>query len=279
MLTRIRRVSIIILILSTFTCFCFAQTHSLKPQWNEYKSDHFIVHYHPDIPNKYIREFTRKCERYYCLLTERLGLRRFDYWTWEDRARIFIYESRQEYTEGRGRPEWSMASVRIRKKFIDTFYFEEGFFDIVLPHELTHIILREIIGSKTKVPLWFEEGVACANENDCYVKYLLLVKGFLDEEAYIPIPEIEKMDKLSAESQAIFYPIAASVVIFLLEDYKKEHFVQLCRKLRDGNTFYKTMDKIYGIKDAEDLDEKFLSFLRNKSYRDIAAHQSSGVHW
>ena len=128
MLTKIRRVSIIILILSTFTCFCLVSTYTLKPEWNEYKSDHFIIHYHPGIPNKYIREFTRKCERYYHLLTERLGLRRFDYWTWEDRARIFIYESRQEYTKDRGRPERSMASVRIRKKFIDTFYFEENFF-------------------------------------------------------------------------------------------------------------------------------------------------------
>jgi hypothetical protein len=273
---RIRAAGVILSVFLTISC---AYAYTLRPGWNEYKSDHFIIHHHPDIPNKYIREFTRRCERYYRLVTERLGLMRFDFWSWENRARIFIYESREAYTRDNGRPDWSLASVHTDKKFINTFYFEEGFFNIILPHELTHIILRELIGSGTKVPLWFEEGVACANEDNCYVKYLLLVKGFVYEGTYVSIAELEKAGRLRAEEQKTFYPIAASVVIFLLEEYGERDFVQLCRELRDGKGFYGAMDRVYEIQNAAGLNEKFLTFLQNKTYEDISAQGSSSMHW
>jgi hypothetical protein len=65
---------VVILILSVcgFSSFCFA--FGLKDDWNRYPSEHFLISYPQGIPNKYIRDFTGKCERYYRLIRQRLGL-------------------------------------------------------------------------------------------------------------------------------------------------------------------------------------------------------------
>lgn len=266
-------------ILAVFVSFSFAYAYRLEVDWNEYKSDHFIIFYHQSIPSKYVRELTRKCERYYYLIADRLGLKRFEYWSWENRAKIFIYESKEQYIKKTGRPYWSAASVQIKKKSISTYYFEEGFFNSVLLHELTHIILREFIGFNRKIPLWFEEGVACANEDKSYLRFLLPAKNFLSEGLYVSVEEMERMDAKGMTSNKIFYPIAASLVIFLLEDYGKGDFVQLCKELRDGEAFYDAMDKVYDIENAQDLNENFLTFLENKSYEDITTRESFSVKW
>lgn len=225
-ISQIKLVSITILLIIAFTILStssFAYPSRRNPRWEEYKSEHFIIHYHPRIPHKYISKFARRCERYYHLITERLNLRRFDFWTWDNRAQVFIYSSRQDYIQDCGRPKRSLASVQVKKKSISTYYIADDLLDRVLAHEITHIVLRELIGSKTKVPLWFQEGVASIHEQG------------------------------SAASP--------SLVTFLLEEYGKEDFVRLCRKLRDGRTFYTAMDEAYGIKNTEDLNSKFLKFL------------------
>lgn len=273
---------VIILISGSCTAFAasaFASTFDRGAEWDEYKSDHFIIYYHLNISSAYIREFSWKCERYYNLITERLGFSRSNFWLWENRARIFIYQTRKDYLQGTSQPEWSGASVHISKKFINTFCFQEDFFDYVLPHELAHIILREFIGLNTKVPLWFDEGVACANEKNSSRKYLTQAKRIVERKTYLPLPEMEKANYRQVQSPYTFYPSAASLVIFLLERYNKEDFVQLCRELRDGNAFYPSLNKIYGIKDAEDLNQKFLAFLTGKSYEDIEDVRGFGLDW
>lgn len=270
---------IIIVTLSIFTVSSFTSTFADQVDWDEYKSDHFVISYHPSIPHSYIREFSWECERYYNLITERLGFNRFNFWLWENRAKIFLHKTRKEYLESTSQPGWSAASVHIPKKIINTFHFQKDFFDNILPHELTHIVLREFIGLNTQAPLWFEEGAACANEKDSSRRYLSLAKELVESESYAPVAEMEKANERQVRFPTVFYPTAASLVIFLLEDYSKRHFVQLCRELRDGNDFYRTMDKVYGIKDAEDLNEKFLGFLASQSYKDTEDIKGFGLNW
>ena len=252
-----------------------------KPKgfWSEHKSDHFIVYYHPTISRKYVKEFTRKCERYYDEIIDDFGFNRFDFWLFDDRAKIFIYKTQEEYIEHTGRPEWSGGSVHIQKRYINTFNFHEDFFNMALPHELTHIILREFIGLKADAPRWFDEGVASCKEKDAYLKYLMLAKGFVDEGIVLSISNMEELNDKKITMPSIFYAISASLIIFFLEEYGKDRFVELCRELRNRKGFYKAIDKMYGIKDIEDLNDKFLIFLKNKNYKDIAEEESFDVKW
>ena len=258
MMTKLIKISITVLILISFTSLSLAGGDS----WREYKSTHFIISYHPSIPDKYIREFSRKCEQYYQLIAERLGVRRFNYWSWDNRARVLIYSSRQELIKHKDWLEWTKALVYVRKKLIMTYCFEEELFDIVLPHEIAHIVLRELIGLEAKVPLWFEEGVACTNEAD-HQRYLAATKELFAQGAYLSVARLERVHNRATKSKAhtMFYPMAASLIIFLQENYNQQDFLQLCRELRDGNSFYKALNKVYGIKNAQDLQDKFLTYL------------------
>ncbi|NQS99740.1 MAG: hypothetical protein HQ595_01540 [Candidatus Omnitrophica bacterium] len=267
------------LILFNLIALTLADAYQLESDWNEYKSEHFIIRYHSSIPNRYIREFTRTCERYYRLIAERLGFKRFDFWSWENRGRIFVYGSREEYLAGSGQAKWSAASVHVQQKLISTYYFAEDFFDQYLPHELSHIVLREFVGARVKLPLWFEEGVPSANEDNCYLRYLLVAKGLVEKSEFIPVAQLEAMGRAALKKHQLFYATSASIVIFLLEDYSTDNFVRLCRSLRDGSSFYGAMNKAYRIRDAEDLNNKFLAYLNKKSYEDIATAQNQSVNW
>jgi hypothetical protein len=255
-------------------------------EWNEYKSSHFIVYYQNGIEKKYIKEFTAKCEKYYFAITDRLGFKRFNFWLWEKRARVFVYKTREDYLTGSGRAEWSGASVFVKNKFISTFYFEGDFFDVILPHELSHIILREFIGQNTRTPLWFDEGVACANEKDSLIRYLLAAKRLVDRHAYLEVPMLERVYGEKTLMPDIFYPMAASLVIFLFEDKKngKDKFFELCSLLRDGreymgDTFYTAMKKVYGVSNAQELNDAFLKYIRGVTYGDMERADKFMVKW
>ena len=260
--------------------FSFASHDNPNDEWLEQKSDHFLIYYKETIPTSYVAEFIRRCEQYYNLITERLGFNRFNFWLWDDRATIFLYSTKEEYLANTQRPKWSGGSVQVKKKIIDTFYGKKDFFDTVLPHELSHIILREFIRTRTRTPLWFDEGVACVNEKDSPRKYLLAAKKMLDSNVAMTVPEMEKItspDELIIPS--VFYATSASLMIFLLEDYKKLKFVQFCKDLKEKNNFYKSMNRIYGIKNAEVLNTKFVAFLKSNKYNSILGKKSYDVKW
>lgn len=255
-------------------------------EWAEHKSTHFIIYYYPSIDEDYIKEFSGKCEEYYEKITERLGFKRVDFWLWEDRAKVFVYKDREGYLMGTGRSAWSGASVSLKEKYMNTFYFEGDFFDVILPHELAHIILREFIGIKTVVPLWFDEGVAGANEKDSLVRYLMVAKRMVAREEFIPINNLESISYSKVMVPRVFYPTAAAIVIFLFENKKwgGEKFFEFCSGLREmkkirGDTFYKVMRKVYGIADAEQLNTELLKYLEGQKYEDIAAKQNFDVNW
>lgn len=236
----------------------------LKGDWNKYTSEHFLIYSHPSIPNKYISEFTQKSERYYHQIRERLGFTRFNFWLWQDRAKVFIYQNRRDYLKNSSQPGWSAASVHTKKKLISTFYFEKDFFDTILPHELSHIILKEFVGFDTQLPLWFEEGVACVNEKDSLRRYLFLAQGLSRKKRMPSLAQIERQSQ-RLDQPGAFYAASASLIIFLLEDHGRENFARLCRQLRDGNSFYASLARVYRIKDRVELETKFLAFLESKN--------------
>ncbi|MFH1846336.1 MAG: hypothetical protein ABH869_02130 [Candidatus Omnitrophota bacterium] len=274
---------IITLILISCTVSVFASSldvPGLSPgEWEEYKSAHFIVYYQSDIPRPYISSFANKCENYYRAITHRLGFNRFDFWLWDDRARIFMYNTKEEYLSITGRAQWSGASVHVKDKLINTFYFDEDFFDYILPHELGHIILREFIGTNTAVPLWLDEGVACANEKSSSLRYLLIAKKNIEKGLYVPLTQIGTVSPGTIKAPNVFYPTAASVIIFMLEEYGKRRFVDFCKELRDGKNFEEAVKKVYRIGTIADLEKKFLSFMEEKSYQEIIDADNFDARW
>jgi len=251
------------LIISSFLVF---STNVLaKDKWKEEKSRHFIIYY-KQAPFDFIKTVKEAAENYYYEITDNLGFSRDHIWSFDDRARIYIYDSSDDYVNSARQARWSSGSTILGSKTIRTFPSAHGFFDSVLPHELGHIIFREYVGFKTKIPLWMDEGVAMYQEKAKRFGVNSEVKQALENETFIPIDKLSRMRltrSSSREAVNLFYAEAASIVYFLISDQGSFRFTNFCRNLKQGNSFDQSMYKAYGrFKNIDDLNRAWVNYLK-----------------
>lgn len=226
---------------------------------NTKKSAHFVIYYQ-QAPVEYINQVARKAEHCYRSITEYLGYRRFNFWLWDNRCKIFLYPNREEYLKDTGCASWSSGHVYIIKKEIRTYIWQDKFFDTILPHEMGHIIFREFVGYKKTLPLWLDEGVACMQESDSQER-LVIAKGLVRWKLYIDLNELSKIKTTSLIMPFIFYSQSASTVDFLLRNYGRKKFVDFCRQLRDEENWEEALKSVYNLKDLKQLEELWSSDL------------------
>ena len=126
--------------------------------WKDIKSKHFIIYYAAaqrgassdamaklEDEESYARKAARNAERYYYAIAKTLGYqRRTDFWTWDNRVKIFIYPSNPAYLKDSDRPKWSrgMTDYAGRKIIGYHTWREDEFLEEILPHELAHMIFQ-----------------------------------------------------------------------------------------------------------------------------------------
>jgi len=88
-------------------------------EWDIKKSKHFIV-YHREVPTEYVSEVIREAEKYYKSIIDYLGFGRSKFWTWENRCKIYLYPSREQYMEMTNAKSWSAGKVHVIRKEIAT---------------------------------------------------------------------------------------------------------------------------------------------------------------
>jgi hypothetical protein len=255
-LTRNKILVVVFLIVlnSVFFSYSFAQD-----EWNQKKSKHFIIYYQ-DVPNRYIADLAAEAENYYNEITEYLGYKGFDFWTWENRCRIYIYKNRQEYLQATGSAKWSRAHVNVKDKKIDSYYAQDIFYETILPHELGHIIFRAFIGLDKKLPLCLDEGIACNQEANYSVR-LKIAAVLAKRNMYTPFNQILSIDKKDFVNPAYFYSQCASMVDFLITKFGRRRFTALCRKIRDENNWKNSLLNIYQFENLKDFEKRWLEYL------------------
>ena len=170
----------------TFVILFLVSSVSAKEDWKESKSNHFVVYY-KQAPEDFVKTVMESAEEYYEQISRNLGVRRYQSWTWDQRASIYIFDNVDDYVETGSELKWSHGMASIRQKTIRTFPAAHGFFDSTLPHELTHIIFRELIGYEARIPLWFEEGVAMYQEKAKRWGARKAVQKAIAEGKFIPL--------------------------------------------------------------------------------------------
>jgi len=244
----------------TAVILSISYVHAENQPWQIKKSKHFVVYFQEASPG-YLNQLVRKAEYYYQSITDYLGFRRFDFWTWENRCKIYFYPSRSVYLDDTGNLSWTRAHVHVIKKEMSTYIGQERFFDTILPHELGHIIFREFVGYKTRLPLWLDEGVACMQEAESQ-KRSSLARALVKQGNYIPLAELSSMRDYNSIIPAVFYSQAASIVDFLLRRFGRERFVLLCRRLRDGQDWQEALKSIYRFEDLGELEKLWIANLK-----------------
>lgn len=237
-------------------------------QMSEKKSDHFVVYYDQQVAGEFVDTVIEHAERYHDALTEKLGFRRYDYWTWDNRAKIYIYPDQETYALNTRQPSWSSGAASYELKTIWTFPREAGFFDSLLPHEIGHIIFREVIGSR-RVPLWLEEGVASYLETAKRFGSEKIVLDAMEEGSFIPLETLSQMGGLALRNEKsvqLFYAESISVVSFLIDRFGVDRFNRLCERIKAGKSFDDALGGAYfEIGSEKDLSRLWEQSLRDKS--------------
>lgn len=252
-----------------FSSLCFAQVTQLL--WEVKKSEHFNIYYR-GVSVQYVDEVIKKSEACYRDITQELGFTRYsDFWTWDKRAKIYIFSNKDEYVKITNQPVWSAAGTNIFTREIYGYMGMDNFFDIILPHELGHIIFREFVGNKKRLPVWLDEGISSYLEKDYRQDRLVVAKVLIKTASFMQIPELGRMKRGGIFMPDIFYAEAASIIEFLLRTYGKDKFVEFCRKLRDLRSDQKwevALKQVYKFDSVEDLNKAWMQFLYSLTFTD-----------
>lgn len=228
--------------------------------WKTEKSQHTIIYYQ-DVPVGYVERLINEAEKYYNSILEDLGYRRFEFWSWDNRAKIYLYKDAYDYHADTQGLYWSAAEVDVKKRVIKTFVEQGLFFDSILPHEMTHIIFREFVGDKISLPLWLDEGIACSQEKSNLNERMRVARDLVVRSTSVDLNMLSGIKDSETITPRIFYAEAASLVVFLLEQYGRDKFLEFSRRLRDGIDWQEALMSAYRFADLNDMQEKWKEFM------------------
>jgi hypothetical protein len=268
--------------------FSFSTPTACAEDWLELKSEHFIVYFTRD--EKFAKEISNKAEFYYRKIGSDLGYSRYsEFWTWDNRVKIYIYPDEASFLANTGQPEWSKGVADYKKKRIISFAWSEGFLEMLLPHEMAHLIFRDFVGFKGEVPLWLDEGVAQWEEEEKRIRIKTVAAALLKNAMLIPLEDMMRLDIRAIKEKEVVYihstpPVdgkgdtlflsgdnlvhtyyieAASLVGFMIEKYGSDNFAHFCRQLRDGKSLEEALRFAYPnrMADVKSLEKEWNRYL------------------
>jgi len=252
-----------------FSIFILFNSLSAEESFKESKSTHFVIFYQ-NAGDDFVKTVLEKAEFYYDRIAEDLGFRRFDFWLWDNRAKIYIYDDAKSYQAASGQPSWSGGAALLDYKIIQTFNLAGDFLDTILPHELGHIIFREFVGfNNPGIPLWLEEGVASYQEKSKYSQAGIFCRKAIAEGNFMDLKKLSsfyRVTSLDLELVNIFYAESFSIVDFLIKSFGRDKFVLFCQNLRDCENLEKAIRLTYPFGSLEGLDKAWVNFLKNGDF-------------
>lgn len=263
MFSRKQTIILVTIIIMSFHFFAYA----LDEDFQEKRSTHFIVYYKKSVDKDFIDEIINAAEGYYEEIASNLGYQRYNFWLWDERAKIYIYPDKLLYQKETKQPDWSGGCASYQEKKIWTYPHAAGFFDSILPHELGHIIFREFVGFNNKIPLWFEEGIASYQEKSKRYAAKNKVKELLSKNQLPTIEELANIrspsDIANSDFAEIFYAEAVAIIYFLINKYGNYKFAALCKNLNDNLSLDKALAKTYyNINNIQDLYKMWVRDLK-----------------
>lgn len=272
----------------TSLCFLLFSFSAFGRDWQELKSEHFIVYFTENAG--FAKDVLDKAEYYYKRIANKLGYARYsEFWTWDNRVKIYIYPDHKSFIRATAQPEWSQGMADYRSKRIISYAWSKGFLESLLPHEMAHLIFRDFVGFKGEIPLWLDEGVAQSMEASIEAYVQPMARQAYKDNLILPLKEIMDLDVrkvrntdkiyissvTTADKQdgvlflsgdnlvKTFYLQAVSLVDFLIERFGSEKFINFCRQLRDGKQLEEALKFTYptNIRNINELEIEWKKYL------------------
>lgn len=247
------------------------------PVWKITKSDHFII-YSAAIDEEFSAKVLKNAETYYDEIAGWLGYpRRASFWTWNNRCKIYIYESKEEYIAKTGHALWSKGAAILNRRTIVSYHEAADFTQSVLPHEIAHLIFRDFVGGPSvSIPLWLDEGVAMAQEKlkrqefDSWVHQMILEKKWIEMK---PFMEVRSLGNVPGDQAVLFYAQAQSVARFLIDHHGSTRFAAFCRSLRDSELPEAALRKNYpsAFPDLKSFENRWVEYVSKNLQQGVPA--------
>jgi len=243
--------------------------YAKEKEFRQLRSEHFIINYKEEVDRSYVGRIKNTAEKYYRIITQQFNFYRDKFWIWENRAKVFIANDRDDYLESFECSPWSAACVNYQDKIIYTYPDQEKFISVFV-HELTHIIFREYIKGG-RLPLWLDEGVAVYMEDKyghTYSGGTSSLKQKIREDTYIKFSELNSITigSLNSKSQDdinLFYLESFSIINFIMKKYGKYKFSSFLRMLKKGLEVEEALAKVfYDFKDLNKMEAEWKDYYR-----------------
>lgn len=250
--------------LFTVLISCSIAVAQQSDKWHITKSTHFIIYY-KTAEEKFLGQLIDTAEDCYNKIAEDLGFRRYNFWLWDNRAKIYIYDDAKDYQAGTGQPDWSAGCAATKEKIIHTYPYAQGFFESILPHEMGHIIFREFVGfDNNAIPLWLDEGVASYQERIRRQSAHMLIVEAVQNNKLLNLEKLFSFNPQVIQDRELvnlFYAESLSIVDYLIKEFGTDNFVLFCQGLRDKQDLTKALNYAYPFRDIQDLDKAWQRYL------------------
>ena len=234
-----------------------------KGNWFLRESEHFSIFYRDLSQAKIVGD---KAEYYFEKIVYDLGYERD--LKWNKRCQVFIVESTDKWKD-------FLKGIGFNTDLIGGFvpnYGEKEMFlcaisdrylALTFPHELTHLIFKDIAGKST-IPLWLNEGLANYEANLTDISNELLAKN-IKQGTHILLGDLLRISAYpeGKDARELFYAQSEKLVEFLITQYGREKFRKFCDLVLKDKAFKDVISAVYArdFKDIEDFNIKLVEYI------------------
>ncbi len=268
-----RALSLTFSFLLFFSAIFSGKTLYAEEGWRELKGTHFLVYAQRGVDSGFAQSVLFYAEQSYDRTVRYFGsLPQKNFWLWDNRCKIYLYDSQSAYLTYSKQPEWSGGFSIPSRRTIVSYQNAPRFLESVLPHEMAHLIFREFVGFQNgQIPRWLDEGFAVWQEEGEKRQYQAIVAKAVEEGKTIPLRSLNQMNFLhekKTEDAGLFYSQSESMVRFLLENRDPSYFINFCRSLRDGVEFEQAMLKSFkqDFSTLEEMEESWKEYVLQQNF-------------
>ena len=185
--------------------------------------------------------------------------------SWTPKCQIVLYPSLDSYVTACGRgSEHTVGSSLVKtseghiaSRRIDLLGDRADFLTAALPHELTHVVLKDRFPTSI-VPRWADEGIAILADTDAKQGRHLhdLEEGVASNTLFDTASLVALENYPAASRVGIFYGQSASLAKFLVDAKGSQHFVDFIERA-NSHGYDAALRECYDLHDVVQLDHQW----------------------
>jgi len=240
----------------------FATNLLKKGKWFLKETEHFSIFYTDLAQAKIVSD---KAEYYFEKIAYDLGYE--DQMKWKAKCQVYIVESVDKWKPFLKKigfnPELVGGFVpNFKEREMFLCVLSDGYLAVTFPHELTHLIFKDIAGKST-IPLWLNEGLANYEASVTSVSNELLVK-YIKRGSHILLGDLLRMSYPEGKKmRELFYAQSEKLVEFLITQHGRKKFRRFCDLILKDRSFKDSLFSSYkeDFEDIEDFNIQLIEYI------------------